>query len=181
MRRKRNGSGRDVLIDLTSLLDVMFIILLVVLWGQTSTEGKLEQSRVENEYAKAKTEAEYRLYEQQLQIADSINQYVWAVSVVVPYNEYDVTQRTIRILKEGEEIESFELVGNNVTASVEAFKQSLIGYIEKNADRPVILSLNEKDETILYRDETMVSELFMELAKEYANVYIKGSISEEEK
>ncbi|MBP3577116.1 MAG: hypothetical protein J6K15_03290, partial [Lachnospiraceae bacterium] len=109
------------------------------------------------------------------------NQYVFAVSVVVPYDKEDVTRRTIQILKEGEEIESFDLVGNNVKSSVEAFRDSLVKFVEANKDRPVILSLNEKDDTILYRDEVMVTDIFYELTKEYNNVYIRGSIHEEEK
>ena len=181
MRRKRRGSGGDVLIDLTSLLDVIFIILLIVMWSQNTVEGKLKQTQAQTEYAKAQTEAEYKLYEQQIEIADNINQYVWAVSVVVPYDKADVTKRTIQILKEGEEIESFDLVGNNVTEAIDDFKKSLVGYIELNKTRPVILALNENDDNILYRDEVMVTELFLELTKEYSNVYIRGSVSGEEK
>ena len=181
MRRKRGGSRGDVLIDLTSLLDVIFIILLIVMWGQNDTENRLKETQAATEYAKEQTEAEYKLYQQQVELADNIDQYVWAVSIVVPYDKTDVTQRKILMLKEGEEIESFDLVGNNVSGAVEAFKKSLIGYIKENSDRPVILSLNENDDNILYRDEVMVNEMFFELAKEYNNVYIKGSINEEEK
>lgn len=175
MRRKRRGSGRDVLIDVTSLLDVMFIILLVVLWGQQNKEENLIQMQTEAEYAKTQAESEYKLYEQQTELASHVNQMVWAASVVVPYDENDVTKRTIRVLKEGEEIESFALIGNQVDDSVAAFRESLVRYIEANQDRPVILSLNENDNNILYRDEVMVTELFMELAKEYSNVYVRGS------
>lgn len=181
MRRKRRGSGRDVLIDLTSLLDIMFIILLVVLWGQSNKHEELTKIQAEAEDAKVQAEMEYKLYEQQLEVADTVNQMVWAATVMVPYNEQDVTVRTIQVLKEGEEIERFELVGNHVEDAVAAFKECMIGYIEANKDRPVILSLNEKDDTILYRDEVMVTDIFYELTKEYNNVYIRGSIHEEEK
>ena len=181
MRRKRSGSGRDVLIDLTSLLDVIFIILLVVLLGQNNTQEDLRNKQAEVEKARTLAEAEYQLYEQQTETADMVNQMVWAVSVVVPYDEQDVTKRTILILKEGEEIERFELVGNNVTAAVEAFKESLVTYIEANRDKPVILSLNEKDDNILDRDEVMVTETFQKLVKEYNNVYVRGSAGGEEK
>jgi len=98
---------------------------------------------------------------------------------VVPYDEQDVTKRTILVLKEGKEIERFELVGNNVTDSVEAFRKSLTGYIEANQDKPIILSLNEEDDYILYRDEIMVTDIFLELAKKYNNVYIRGSVNGE--
>lgn len=180
MRRKRRGSGRDVLIDLTSLLDVMFIILLVVLWGQSNKQEDLVNMQAEAEKARVQAEAEYKLYEQQVEMAENINQMIWAASVVVPYDEQDVTRRTIRVLKEGEEIESFELIGNNVVDAVAAFNESLIRYIEANKDKPVILSLNENDDNILYRDEVMVTETFMELTKKYSNVFIRGSIGEEE-
>lgn len=180
MRRKRRYSKGDVLIDLTPLLDVIFIILLIVMWGQNTVETNLKQAQADAEEAMQQTNAEHMLYEQQLEIAENINSYVFAVAVVVPYDKTDVTQRTIQILKEGEEIESFELVGNNVTASVEAFEKSLMKYIEANKDRPVILSLNEQDDNILYRDEVMVTEIFNELTKEYNNVYIRGSLHEEE-
>ena len=153
----------------------MFIILLVVLWGQQNKEENLIQMQTEAEQAKVQAESEYKLYEQQTELADHINQMVWAASVVVPYEEKDVTKRTIRVLKEGEEIESFALVGNQVEASVAAFRESLVGYIEANQDRPVILSLNENDNNILYRDEVMVTELFLELANKYNNVYVRGS------
>lgn len=181
MRRKRRGSGRDVLIDLTSLLDVMFIILLIVMWGQNNTEDRLRQQQAEAEQAQIQTEQEYLLYKDQLELSDSLNQLVWAVSVIVPYDEFDVTKRQIQILKEGEKIESFDLVGNRVTDSVEMFRQSLVNYIEANKDKPVILSLNEDDDYILYRDELMVQKIFIELSTEYDNVYLKGSVSGEEK
>lgn len=181
MRRKRRGSGRDVLIDLTSLLDIMFIILLVVLWGQSNKHEELTKKQAEAEDAKVQAEMEYKLYEQQLEVADTVNQMVWAATVMVPYNEQDVTVRTIQVLKEGEEIERFELVGNHIEDAVAAFKECLIGYIEANGDRPVILSLNDSDEYILYRDEVMVTELFLELSKKYSNVYVRGSVSGEAK
>ena len=181
MRRKRRGSKGDVLIDLTSLLDVIFIILLVVMCGQNAVETNLKQAQADAEDAMHQAKAEQMLYEQQLEIADNINSYIFAVSVVVPYDKTDVTHRTIQILKEGEEIESFELVGNNVTASTEAFRKSLTEYAEVNKDRPLILSLNERDDNILYRDEVMVTEIFQELARKYGNVYIRGSLHKEEK
>ena len=181
MRRKRRGSKGDVLIDLTSLLDVIFIILLIVMWGQNTVEINLKQAQAEAEDAMYQTKTEQMLYKQQLEITNNINSYVFAVSVVVPYDKTDVTHRRIQILKEGKEIESFELVGNNVKVSIEAFRKSLTEYAEENKDRPVILSLNERDDNILYRDEVMVTEIFNELAREYGNVYIRGSLHEEEK
>ena len=181
MRRKRRSSGNDIIIDLTSLLDVIFIVLLVVICGQSSlNEGLIEkQNEVEN--VKQQAEIAYELYSDQLEMADSLNQYVWAVSVIVPYDEVEITKRQIVILKEGKEIESFELVGNDVKSAREKFKESLLGFIQEHKEKPVILSLNEEDDSILYRDEVMVNEVFMELSEEFDNVYVKGNISEDAK
>ena len=179
MRRKRNRFKSDVMIDLTSLLDVIFIILLVVLCGQSSMKENLTQMQADAKDTQAQAEQEYKLYKEQIEIADSLNQYVWAVSIIVPYDENEVTKRQIRFLKEGQEIETIDLIGNDVTSAIETFKKSLTKYIQENEDRPVILSLNEDDDYILYRDEIMVNEVFRELAEKFSNVYIKGTVSEE--
>ena len=178
MRRKRSRFKSDVMIDLTSLLDVIFIILLVVLCGQSSMKQNLTEVQSNAENAQKQAEEVYELYKEQLEIADNLNQYVWAVSIMVPYDEHEVTKRQIRFLKEGQEIETIDLIGNDVTNAVETFKRSLIKYIQENEDRPVILSLNEDDDYILYRDEIMVNEVFLELAEKFSNVYIKGTVSE---
>jgi len=181
MRKRRSGTKNDVIIDLTSLLDVIFIILLVVLCGQYGVRDRLTLAQSETEQMREKAEKEYLLYADWVETEDNLHKYVWAVSVMVPYNKNEVTQREIKLLKEGEEIESFELIGNEVAGSVEAFRNSLIEFIKANQDKPVILSLNEADDYILYRDEVMVNEIFAELSREYSNVYIKGNVGEETK
>lgn len=181
MRNHRKGLKSDIIIDLTSLLDVMFILLLVVLCGQSRINESLERSNEEYEQAQRQAEEAYQLYKDQIETADNLNRYVRAVSVVVPFDEKEITKRQIKLLREGAEIESFDLVGNQVEDSAEDFRKSLEGFIGENRGKPVILSLNEEDDNILYRDEVMVNEIFRELTQEYDNVYIKGSISEEEK
>ncbi|MBR5508689.1 MAG: hypothetical protein IKV59_01400 [Lachnospiraceae bacterium] len=181
MRRRRNHSRNDIIIDLTSLLDVIFIILFVVLCSQTRMNESMEEELIRAENAQTQAEAEQRLYEEQREIADHLNQYVWAASIEVPYDEKEITHRQIKVLKEGTEIETFELIGNETSESFEAFKNSLADFIQTNQDKPVIFSLNENDDYILYRDEVMVNQIFVELAREYNNVYIKGNISEETK
>ena len=179
MRRRRNSAKGDIIIDLTSLLDVVFILLLVILCGQSRMSESLSEAEKRAEAMKVQAEAEYKLYQNQLETADGLNQLVCVVSVVVPYDEDEITQRQIQVLREGEEIETFDLIGNNVTRSVAAFRESLVQFIRVNQERPVILSLNEEDDYILYRDEVMVKEIFDELAEEYGNVYIKGNTNEE--
>ena len=173
MRKRRSKS--DIIVDLTSLLDVMFIILLVVLCGQSTITEELSEAQTKAEYAIKQAEEEKWLYEEQQEIIQN----VWAVSIMVPYDENEITKRKIRFLMRGKEINSIDLIGNDVTNARNEFRDCLIQYIQQNKDMPVILSLNENDDYILYRDEVMVNTIFEELVSTYSNVYImKGNISE---
>lgn len=178
--KRRHRAKSDILIDLTSLLDVIFIILLVVIFRQqTLTEKHLDQVDNANSVLEEANDlseearAKYELYMDQLETADQLNQYVWAVSVYASYHSDNITERHIRILREGEEIETFDLRGTNVADSLKQFRETLENYVKEHGDQPVILSLNEKDENILYRDEKEIRKIFDYLSEEYENVFIK--------
>lgn len=172
MRRKRRRNN-DLVIDLTSLLDVIFILLLVILCA----EQIAKEEYVDREQAAAEkvqeAEAAKELYNDQIEFSDSINQYVCAISVYSDYNPDQITVRKVRVLKEAQEIESFDLIGADTKEAYEAFTECLTKYITDNAEQPVILSLNEGDEKILYRDEKAILKIFQQLSDDYENVYIK--------
>lgn len=180
-RRRRNGNG--VNIDLTSLLDVVFILLLVVICSYINEkqENDRDAALAQEEMAAAVTEAEAnsRAYEDMLKTQNELQKYVWAASIVVPFEPDEITLRHIKVLSEDEEIVTIDLIGNDVAEAVEEFKTTLKSYIDAHPDRPVILSLNENNDKILYRDERAIEEVLNELMKSYDNVYVKGSISEE--
>lgn len=175
-RNKRSRS--DIIIDLTSLLDVIFILLLVVMIGQKTATAQSEQ-----ELAQLQEQAEVQIEEAEnaKQIYENIAEsykYVWAASVSVPFDAAEIQKRTIKLFVNGEEIRSFDLIGNNVESTFEEFEEILEEYISKYNDSPVILSLNDDDDKILYRDEKKITEIFNELAENNSNVYIKGNLSE---
>lgn len=179
MRRKRNNES-DVLIDLTSLLDVIFIVLLVVLCGQSGLNSDLRERQAAAENAQSNAEAMQEIYEDMVNTADNINNYVMTTSVAVPYNKTEVRKREIKVLVEGKEVESFLLNGIDTEKSFDDFKKYLSEYADQNKDKPVILSLNDDDDKILYRDEVAVNRIFDELSNEFANVYIKSYLGEEQ-
>lgn len=169
-RRKRNN---DLVIDLTSLLDVIFILLLVILCGeQIAKEEYFSQERAAAEKVQ-EAEAAKELYDDQMELSDNINKYVCAISVYSDYNPDQITVRKVRVLKEEQEIESFDLIGADTKGAYAAFTNCLTEYITDNAEQPVILSLNEGDEKILYRDEKAILQIFEQLSDDYENVYIK--------
>lgn len=167
--RKKRRNNLDILIDLTSLLDVIFIILLIVVCNQQYLNNKLSEESLKAENVVAEAEASKALYLDQI---DTIQNYNELLSVYASYDPSTVTERHIRVLKNEQDIKTFDLTGNNVSAPLEEFKDYMVTYIENNPEKPVVLSLNDHDENILYRDEKAIKKIFEELS-EYPNVYLK--------
>lgn len=172
MRRRRSSRG-DIVIDLTSLLDVIFIILLVVMCSQQLMKQEYQEQAQDAIETVQDAEAISELYKEQMELQDNLNEYVLKLSVFADFNPERVTLRTVRVLKEGQEIERYELIGANTAKAYENFEKSLVKYVEENSDKPVIFTLNEGDEKILYRDEKAILQIFEKLSDEYTNVYIR--------
>ena len=185
--RRRHDRRTSPSIDLTPLLDVIFILLFSVMMTNGSANDKRAAeldarekniSRKEQEAENAKSE-----YENMTETVGHIGEYVNIVSVSAFFaDETDVSKRTIKITSVEEmveETETYELVG----ADTEAYKK-MSGYLEQyindHKDSPVILALNPDDEKILYRDEREITEILMGLMEEYGNVSVKGNIGDHE-
>ena len=170
MRGKKNNRG-DILIDLTSLLDVIFIILLVVLChGQLSSQ-EVENEKIEVEEKMAEVDKKDSLYSQQLDSMEELQQYVMIVSVDASYDPSNIKERTVDVLISGSsEPEEFSLIGENTKEPLEQLEETLKACIEENEDKQIILSLNENDDRILYRDEVAIIKIFEDLWNEHRNV-----------
>ena len=178
--RKRSKS--EIIIDLTSLLDVIFLILMVVICKMTLMQNELENNTKEADIKAEEASALYdeanakeQLFLDKLDTQDKLNEYVWAVSVYASYSSDKITNRLIRVSAEDQDLQTFELIGtqDKNEESFNALKDYLAENIEDNKDVPVILSLNENDEHILYRDEKRIKQIFEELKNEFPNVYEK--------
>ena len=102
--KRRHRAKSDIVIDLTSLLDVVFIVLLVVICRQHILTDSQQEKMGDVEAREALAQEKYELYMDQLETADQLNQYVWAVSVYARYSSEKVTERHISVLREGQEI-----------------------------------------------------------------------------
>lgn len=151
------------MIDLTSLLDVIFIILLVVVSNQRYLEENTEAER-------ANAQVEQYLYNEQVNMANTYNVYI---SVYSNFDENNPVSREIHVLKNNEDIKDFQLNGNSVQDTLNEFKEYLVSYIDSNKGKPVVLSLNENDDAILYRDEKSIKAIYDELKRDYPDVYLK--------
>ncbi len=177
--RSRNRKRREgILIDLTSLLDVIFILLLVVLCGgsvmqeqvQKEAENAIDEAEQAKEYSEEKTQA----YSDMLDAQNSLQQFVWVASVSAPYDSNDFRIRHVMIVnEEKEDLFEIDLVGNDVREQMKELQDQLSKYAQDHAGYPVIISFNENDDKILYRDEVEISKVLDDLRSTYDNVYIK--------
>ena len=168
MRKRRHNQG-DILIDLTSLLDVVFIILLVVICNQQKITSEVQTQQAEAAELSERADVQLQLYQDQMNMMDNL----CLVSVNARYESENVTVRHVYIQKKGEELEEIDFIGKQTAESLQKIKSSLEEYIQSHPGNPVILSLNENDEKILYRDEKAIQTIFNDLKRDFENVYIK--------
>ncbi len=169
--RKRNDAKRNVLIDLTSLLDVVFIVLLVVVCQLQNTKQNNDQAVLEANEAQESAEAAKRMYEDQADSLGNISDYIIFISINSHY-EANLTTRHINLLCSDKEItipEISDLKGTEVEGYTE-LRSFIQGYAAENSSRTIVLSLNENDEKILYRDEKAIKNIFNDLCAAYSNV-----------
>ncbi len=188
-------SKNDILIDLTSLLDIVFIVLLIVMCGQQLLSDKtkkaeataLEQAEKaekmldEADAALRESGALADYYEKHIDAFENSEQYVRFIDVVSFYDSsVRLTDRTILVtagLNEGNEIKRIDLTPANEPDAYAELEKLLTEAVESaakaDAQVPVILSLNSQDAKILYRDEVAISNIFKALAETHNNVFVR--------
>lgn len=172
-RNKKNRT--DVFIDVTSLLDVVFIILLIVITQISGSQSSLELREAKAEEALKEAETQQKIYRDQIDSQENANQYVEFISVVSVYNPDTLTDRTVTLHFSAEDREeTLTLKGEAVDDAYRQLSQLLTDYIDGNPEKMVVLSLNENDEDILYRDEKRIQDIFTDLLVK-PNVRIKSA------
>jgi len=173
MRRNRRRNG-DVMIDLTSLLDVIFIVLLIVLCYASSLGDNTIKKQQELDAKQEELDNACKAYEKMVTEANSLTQFVGIIVISIPPDKTNYHNRQIIVLENGEQKrEPYDLVGNNTNAQFESLRADIEKYIDDHAERPVIISLNDQDGEILYRDEKVVNAMIDELKSTYDNIYVK--------
>lgn len=186
----------DLPIDLTSLLDVIFIVLLVVLCNQMVMNDKVEKQAVATASAAAMTLEQAKLmrddataeanlikadaydaiqmeqvYKQQLANYANADSFISFITVYVDYNPVTIEKRHIRVLLNDSEIKTINLNKDNRDEAIDEFYMYLVDFIQVHTDGPIVMSVNL--DQILYRDEKVVSATLRDLSGKYNNVYLK--------
>ena len=169
MKKRRKIS--NILIDLTSLLDVVFIVLLVLVCLLQEYKDKENKIVADNAAQQSNLEAQQELYNSQLEGIENISDYVTLISINASFDaKGDVTTRQIQVMnsdKSYPEPDIPKLSGMSVDEGYSGLTKYLTDYISNNSDKTIVLSLNEGDEDILYRDETEIKKIMDNICAQY--------------
>lgn len=169
-KNRKKRSALQTLIDLTPLLDVIFLVLIVSLMEQSSLAAKMKDTEAQNYDVINNT-----ILTDLKETYEDINEYVDCVTLYAGYqSETDRTVRNVYVQINTEDLVTFELKKGD-EANV---WKTVASYIEGNClsdpDKHVILSIaDNRNEYMLYRDEKSIEDMLFELSGKYSYVSIK--------
>lgn len=168
--KKPKSIGR-LIIDLTPLLDVIFIVLIVVLAGQDTFNIEADQKFAEAqeiqedaEQELADMEASVKTYENQLEIYEELNEKFNVITIVSNYALNDRTYRRVKIKINGNEPELLEFNPSNSEKQWIEFRTLLENIISADENKENIISIKVEDGgKMLYRDYEKMKSIINEL------------------
>ena len=165
MGRHKRKSGLDI--DLTPLLDVIFIVLMVVMCNRSLGENKeIAELTKENDQLKA----ENNVLKDQIYTEETKDD---LVSYVVLYANYEAGNPKTRHVwlahGDDKEIEDITITPETEEEKFNEFKEKLEEYVKERSDKPVLIVLDES--RILYRDQQRLDGVLNELDHDNPNLY----------
>lgn len=169
MRLKNQSfSLGQFLIDLTPLLDVIFILLIVVLTYQDGYIKDADDKKAEADKivqmandAKAKAESSNETAQEQLDTYANIHDYVNVVTVYASYTPSNIKYRTLHVEINNNDIWEKEINPSNEQRVWEECRTYIEEKLTGLSAMPTVFSImNEK---MLYRDEQAILSLYGDL------------------
>ena len=185
MKKDKREKNR-IDLDLTSMLDVIFIILIVVMCQLSinasnkdreseSKQNTIDAMQTENVDLHTEIESlkeENVLYETHLSNMENEEHLVSFITLSAEYETADPSIRHIRLLS-GEDTKIEDMIIEEETKS-DKFKELeiiLSELIETDTDVPVLLTLYE--DRILYRDQTRIMQILDDLREDNSNLFVR--------
>ncbi len=177
LRNKNKRIGR-ALIDLTPLLDVIFIFLVVVLCFNTNENEEAQAKLIEaeerlQEAERIENEAETKLdvMQEQLDNYASDKDNISFVTIYAEYKDNDRKFRTIHIKVNALPEQKIPLNPSNAENAWNECKEYLVKYVDEK--KPMMISI--KNSKMLYRDEKRIEKLIEELNSSGIGNFYKSS------
>ena len=171
MKRRNRRQGPDI--DLTPLLDVIFIVLMVVMCQQSLTSNAEKETITELENNMEVVEAENEIMKTQLDNYENETQLVAYITLKADYEKNNPKTRHIRLAYNDESvIEDIVITPDTQVQAYDQFVQEISTFVESKEGVPVLLTL--EDEGILYRDHVRLEKEIARLQETYSNLYLIG-------
>lgn len=158
-------------IDLTPLLDVIFIVLMVVMCHQSLGTQAAEQKIGQLTTALNKAESKNGLLKKQLETFNNADILVAHVTLHADYDLENPKTRHIKfVFNNNVEFEEITITPETEEKSFTALETNMKAFLDNKKDKPVLIALNE--DCILYRDQVKLFQMLTELENQYKNLYI---------
>ncbi len=183
MNRRKTFDKINIALDLTSLLDVIFIVLMVVMCSSHNNVNEMAEVQSELEEARSTIE----MYEAHEDDIENLSERVVFLTIRADFDAEDPTHRTVKIMT-GDDLKGAEEI--DITAEDEDVKYSeikdkvssvLAGVTRTDGDVPETIPVwvTLSDENILYRDWMYFDEMLGELKDSYPNLYVYDRLMEQ--
>lgn len=171
MNINRKRTIGQILIDLTPLLDVVFILLMIVMIGSEMYTGQADREKAEAADIKAEYMAQEAVLKDSIDTYEHMSDYVGVITIYAGYQPSYRQNRTVYI-GYGSETKTIALNGANTSKAWKDCKNYISGLIEAGNGMPFVISI--LDEQMLYRDEQSIEEIYVDLCTSYSNLYLKN-------
>lgn len=170
MRRNRKPK-RGLDIDLTPLLDVIFIVLMVVMCRLSMVTEDEKEKTLAAENAAEEASANYEVTKTQLENYENEDQLVAFITLNAMYEKNNPKTRHIRLAYNDEAvIEDIVITPETQDSSYAQFVEEITAFVESKAASPVLLTID--DDQILYRDHVRMEKEIAALQETYSNLFL---------
>ena len=183
----------NTVVELTSLLDVIFIVLMIVICNQQinleekghDVEAAYEEAALltaeaeaalsEAEDLRAEAEAEKALFEEHLEKFEDISSQMTTVTVIIDYQPSNLRTRTIRLMADADTPETITITPETENDAYTKFEEKLEDLVTQAeaSDKPVVISIDMA--RILYRDELRAEEVLSAVYGRHGNLFYRKS------
>ncbi|MCR5594862.1 MAG: hypothetical protein K6G12_03375 [Lachnospiraceae bacterium] len=172
MKKGKTKDKLNIVLDLTSLLDVILIVLIVVMCNRDLNTKQVDEVNAQLSDAQSTIE----MYESHQEDLESIDDKVAFVTLYVDFDESDPSVRHIKMMI-GDDLKGFEPF--DITSSDEdqkygELKENIDSFMTSHTDIPVWVTID--DANILYRDWEKIGSMMQDLKTKYPNLYVNDKL-----
>ena len=184
MKRTNRRRNKNI-IELTSLMDVVFIVLMVVIFGYfgkkeslgdiSAREIALEQSKAAYENEIARKDSELNTRSQKYDTFDNIINETTYISITASYTPSDPKDRSI-IISTNESTKTIKIDPQDSDKSFDEFREYLSKIVDKADSEQKPVFINYSDEQTLLRDDAKIQGILSEIESDHQNIYRCNSL-----